>query len=98
MTGFDSLEGAFQGRLFGFPVYVSAEFPTNQAVGSGTNQSYILFTNPQYLNIADAGGLELQVSFERFFDSNETALRGVRRIDYGYAPAAAIVILAGVNV
>jgi HK97 family phage major capsid protein len=98
VTGFDSLEGAFQGRLFGFPVYVSAEFPTNQSVGSGTNQSYIAFTNPQYLHIGDEGGLELQISFERFFDSNSTAIRGVRRVDYGYAPAAAIVILAGVNV
>jgi HK97 family phage major capsid protein len=98
ITGFDSLEGPFQGRLFGFPVYVSAEFPTNQAVGSGTNQSYIAFTNPQYLHIGDEGGLELQISFERYFDSNATAIRGVRRVDYGYAPAAAIVILAGVNV
>ncbi len=98
ITGFDSLEGPFQGRLFGYPVYVSAEFPTNQAVGSGTNQSYIVFTNPQYINIADSGGLELMVSFERFFDSNQTALRGVRRIDFGYAPAQAVVILQGVNV
>jgi HK97 family phage major capsid protein len=98
VTGFDSLEGAFQGRLFGFPVFVSAEFPTNQAVGSGTNQSYILFTNPQYLHIADRGSLELAVSFERFFDSNETAVRGVHALDHAYAPAQAIIILQGVNV
>jgi HK97 family phage major capsid protein len=98
ITGFDSFEGPFQGRLFGYPVYVSAEFPINQAVGSGTNQRYIVFTNHQYLHIGDEGGLELQVSFERYFDSNATAIRGVRRVDYGYAPAAAIVIMAGVNV
>lgn len=98
ITGFDSLEGPFQGRLFGYEVYVSAEFPTNQSVGSGSNQSYIAFTNPNYLHIADEGALELAVSFERFFDSNETAVRGCHRLDYGYAPAAAIVILAGVNV
>jgi HK97 family phage major capsid protein len=98
VTGFDSLEGPFQGRLFGYPVFVSAEFPINQSVGSGSNQSYILFTNPLYLNIADEGSLELAVSFERFFDSNETAIRGVHRVDFGYAPAQAITIMQGVNV
>lgn len=98
VTGQDNVEQAFMGKLLGFPVYVSAEFPTNQAVGSGTNQSYIVFTNPQYLHIGDEGSLELAVSFERFFDSNETAIRGVHRVDFGYAPAQAIVILQGVNV
>jgi HK97 family phage major capsid protein len=98
ITGFNSLEGPFQGRIFGYPCFVSAEFPTNQSVGSGSNQSYIVFTNPQYLNIADAGSLELAVSYERFFDSNQTAVRGVHRVDFGYAPAAAIVLLKGVNV
>lgn len=98
VTGQDNVEQAFMGKLLGFPVYVSAEFPTNQAVGSGSNQSYIAFTNPQYLHIADEGALELAVSFERFFDSNETAIRGVHRVDFGFAPAAAIVLLEGVNV
>jgi len=98
ITGFNSLEGPFQGRLFGYPVYVSAEFPTNQSVGSGSNQSYILFTNPQYLHIADRGSLELAVSFERFFDANETAVRGVHALDTAYAPAQAVIILQGVNV
>lgn len=65
VTGQDNVEQAFMGKLLGFPVYVSAEFPTNQAVGSGSNQSYIIFTNPQYLHIADRGSLELAVSFER---------------------------------
>ena len=98
VTGQDNVEQAFMGKLLGFPVYVSAEFPINQSVGSGSNQSYIAFTNPQYLHIADEGALELAVSFERFFDSNETAIRGVHRVDFGYAPAAAIILLEGVNV
>lgn len=98
ITGFDSLEGPFQGRLMGYKVFVSAEFPTNQAVGSGSNQSFILFTNPTYLHIADAGSLELAVSFERFFDSNETAIRGVHRLDHGFGPSQAIILLQGVNV
>lgn len=98
ITGQDNVEQAFMGKLLGFPVYVSAEFPTNQAVGSGSGQSYALFTNPQYLHIGTPGALEISVSFERFFDSNETAIRGVDRLDFGYAPAAAIVLLKGINV
>jgi HK97 family phage major capsid protein len=98
VTGFDSLEGPFQGRLFGFKVWISAEFPTNLAIGSGSSQSYLLFTNPKYLHIADRGGLEIQVSMERFFDSNQTGVRGVHQIDHAFAPAAAIVILDGCNV
>lgn len=98
VTGQDNVEQAFMGKLLGFPVFVSAEFPTNQAVGSGSGQSYIVFTNPAYLHIATPGGLELAVSFERFFDSNEVAVRGVNKVDFGYAPAAAIIILAGCNV
>ncbi len=98
VTGWESVQGKIQRMLLGYPVYVSAEFPTNLAIGSGSNQSYILFTNPQYLHIADRGSLELQVSFERFFDQNETAVRGVHQIDHGFAPAAAIIILDGVTV
>jgi len=98
VTGFDTVQGPFQGRLFGWPVYVSAEFPTNLTVGSGTGQSYILFTNPLYLHIADRGGLEIQVSIERFFDSNQTGVRGVHQIDHAFAPAQAIIILDGVTV
>lgn len=97
VTGQDNVEQPFDGRLLGFPVFVSAEFPTNQAVGSGSNQSYAVFTNPAYIQIGD-GSFELSVSFERFFDSNETAIRGIHRVDYGYAPAAAIVLLKGINV
>jgi HK97 family phage major capsid protein len=98
VTGQDNVEQAFMGKLLGFPVYVSAEFPTNQAVGSGSGQSYAIFTNPQYLHIATPGSLELSVSFERFFDSNETAVRGVDRLDFAYAPSQAIVLLQGITV
>jgi HK97 family phage major capsid protein len=98
VTGWESVQGKIQRMLLGYPVYLSAEFPTNLAIGSGSNQSYILFTNPQYLHIADRGSLELAVSFERFFDANETAIRGVHQIDHGFAPAAAIIILDGVTV
>jgi len=98
ITGQDNVEQAFMGKLLGFPVYVSAEFPVNQAVGSGSGQSYAIFTNPAYLNIGTPGGMEIAVSTERFFDSNQVAVRGVNRIDLAFAPAAAVVLLKGINV
>jgi len=67
ITGQDNVEQAFMGKLLGFPVYVSAEFPVNQVVGSGSGQSYAIFTNPQYINIGTPGGIEIAVSTERFF-------------------------------
>jgi len=98
ITGQDNVEQAFMGKLLGFPVYVSAEFPVNQVVGSGSGQSYAIFTNPQYINIGTPGGIEIAVSTERFFDSNQVAVRGVNKIDFAFAPAAAVVLLKGITV
>jgi HK97 family phage major capsid protein len=98
ITGQDNVEQAFMGKLLGFPVYVSAEFPVNQVVGSGSGQSYAIFTNPSYINLGTPGGIEIAVSTERFFDSNQVAVRGVNKIDFAFAPAAAVVLLKGINV
>ena len=87
----------FSFRLFGYPVVISTQIPIVQTNGSGTAQSYILLTNPNYVHVGDSGSLEIAFSAERYFDANQTAVRGVRRLDYGYGPPAGIVILQGVN-
>ena len=84
-------------RLFGYPVFISSAIPVNQTNGSGTAQSYLLLANPSYIHVGDSGGLELAFSDQRYFDVNQTAIRGMRRLDYGYGPAAGIVILKGIN-
>lgn len=97
VSGDSSLANEFGFRLLGFPVVISSNIPVDQTNGSGSAQSYILFTNPKYLHIGDQGSIEIAFSGERYFDQNQTAIRGVRRLDYGYAPPAGIVILQGVN-
>jgi HK97 family phage major capsid protein len=86
--------GMIEYVLMGHPVYLSVRIP--QHVGSGSATSYILFTNPSYLHVGDSGAVEIAVSGERFFDLNQTAIRGVQRHDFGVGPAAGVVILNNV--
>ena len=94
MTG---LADPIKYTLFGWPVFISPFIPEDQSNGSGSAQSYILFTNPSYLHIGQGEGLEIQISLERFFDFNQTAVRGIRMEDFTFAPAQGIVLLTGVN-
>jgi len=87
--------GAIKFLLLGRPVYTSIRIP--QHVGSGSASSYILFANPAYFHIGDGGGVEIAQSGERFFAENQTAIRCVRQIDFGFAPPAGIVILNDVR-
>jgi HK97 family phage major capsid protein len=80
----------------GHPVYLTPRIPTH--VGSGSATSYVLFTNPAYLHIGDTNGLEIAISGERFFDSNQTAIRAVGQHDFAYSNQAAIVVLENVSV
>jgi HK97 family phage major capsid protein len=84
-------------NLFGYPVFISANISNTEAVGSGTNQSHIVFANPGYLHLAEGDGLEIAVSTERFFDADETAIRALSMIDFSVAPAAGVCVLKGVN-
>ncbi|GEM_PF-4346776 len=93
----EGLYGGVQYRLLGWPVYVTPFIPENEAIGSGTNQSHAIFTNPEYMHIAQDGNIEIAYSLERFFDANQTAIRAVQHEDFGYAPAAGIIVLKGIN-
>jgi HK97 family phage major capsid protein len=86
-----------QFTLFGWPVFVTPAIQEDESNGSGTNQSHVIFMNPSYAHIAQDLGVEIQISTERFFDANQTAVRAVQHEDFGYAPAAGIVVLKGVN-
>lgn len=85
------------GMLMGYPVYVSPYILENEALGSGTNQSHLIFTNPTYCHIAQDSSIEIAVSLERYFDAAQTAIRGLQHEDFGFSPAAGIIVLLGVN-
>jgi len=85
------------GNLLGYPIYITPAILNTEAVGSGSNQSHLVLANPQYIHIAQDGAVAIAISTERYFDSNQTAVRAVQQEDFGYAPAQGITILAGVN-
>lgn len=97
IPGLSGLYNNVQFTLLGWPVFVTPFISEVEAVGSGTNQSHIVFTNATYLHLAQDGVIELAISTERFFDQNATAIRGTSHLDFGAAPAAGVIVLAGVN-
>lgn len=88
-------ESGIRFTLFGEPVFLTPRIPTN--LGAGTNETYIIRTNPSYIHLGDSGTVEIAVSGERFFENNQTAIRAVNRHDFGYSPAAGIVKLTAVK-
>jgi len=85
------------GNLMGYPLYVTPFILENETLGSGSNQSHLILTNPRYCHIAQDGAIEMAISTERFFDANQTAIRAIQHEDYGFAPPAGIVVLLGIN-
>jgi HK97 family phage major capsid protein len=67
------------------------------ALGSGTNQSMLFFSNPKYVHIAQDSSIEVAISTERYFDAAQTAIRAMNHADFGVAPPSGVVCLDGVN-
>jgi HK97 family phage major capsid protein len=97
IPGLAGLQGPLQFSLMGWPVFVTPFLAENQSLGSGSNQASVILTNPKYCHIAQDGVLELAISTERFFDSAQTAIRAMNHEDFGFAPAAGVVVIQGVN-
>jgi HK97 family phage major capsid protein len=87
----------YVGYLLGYPMYVTPFISQTEAVGSGTNQSHLIFTNPKYLHIAQNDAISMAVSTEYMFGSNMTCLRATQEIDFGVAPAAGVQVLQGIS-
>jgi HK97 family phage major capsid protein len=96
-TMVEGLFAAPQYKLLGWPVYVTPALLENEALGSGTNQAHAVFCNPSYIHIGQDSSIEIAISTERFFDSAQTAIRGLQHEDFGFAPAAGIICLRGIN-
>jgi HK97 family phage major capsid protein len=87
----------YVGNLLGFPLYVTPFISQTEAVGSGSNLSHLIFTNPKYLHIAQNDAITMAVSTEYMFGSNMTCLRATQEIDFGVAPAAGVQVLQGIS-
>ena len=93
----EGLYAAPQYKLMGWPCYITPALLENEALGSGTNQAHAIFCNPSYIHIGQDSSIEIAVSTERFFDAAQTAVRGLQHEDFGFAPAAGIICLRGIN-
>jgi HK97 family phage major capsid protein len=96
-TATQGLYPSIQFSLMGWPCYISPFILENEAVGSGSSQSHVIFSNPSYIHLAQDNSIEIAISTERFFDQNSTAIRAVQHLDGAVSPAAGVVILFGVN-
>lgn len=82
-------------QMFGEKVFLTPRIPTT--LGASSNDSYIVRTNPEYINIGDSGAVAIAVSTEFYFDKNSIAVRGVHRHDFAIGPAAGVVVLQNVK-
>lgn len=96
-TMVEGLYAAPQFKLMGWPCFVTPALLENEALGSGTNQAHAVFANPSYIHIGQDSSIEIAVSTERYFDAAQTAIRGIQHEDFGFAPAAGIICLRGIN-
>jgi HK97 family phage major capsid protein len=83
--------------LMGFPLYVTTSISEAETLGSGSNQSHLVLCTPRSIHIAQDSDVSLAVALETFFDSAQVGLRIGHQVDFGYAPAASIIALLGVN-
>lgn len=86
-----------QFSLMGWPVYISPYFDETQSNGSGTNQSWLCYTNSKYLHIAQQSTLQFAVSVDRYFELNQTGVRAIQLMDFACAPPAGVVLMKGIN-
>jgi HK97 family phage major capsid protein len=93
----EGLYNAIRYTLLGWPVFVTPYLLENESLGSGTNQAHAIFTNPSYLHVAQDEGIQIAYSLDKWFDANQTAIRAIQHLDFGYAPPLGIVVLRGIN-
>lgn len=91
---FDS--NAIVQRLFGFNIYDTSHIAADQSNGSGSNQTFLVLAPPSAIMLGESGTVEIAVSSDYLFASNQLAVRSVRRIDWQWAQKKAITILKGI--
>lgn len=69
-----------RGELFGYPVFTTANVPTN--LGAGTNESRVIVGNFDEGLILDRSGIELSSSEHVYFSTNQTIFRAEDRMGF----------------
>jgi len=92
-----SVKGSVQGRLFGYPVYVTANITDTNTWGNAATASYLFFGRMNDVFIAERAGLELMASnvAGTAFASDQTWVRGILREGLGIRHAPAVAVAGG---
>ena len=94
------------GTLKGYPIYVTSQIPNN--LGSGSNETEVIFADFAEMMIGDAMALSFAVSTEASyvdtngdtisaFQNDLTLMRAISQHDFAPAHDEAIAVIRGVN-
>lgn len=80
LPGGGALPGSVVGELFGYPVVLTSNMPTN--LGTGTNESRVIVGDFSEGLILDRQGVTVDTSEHVFFTSNQTVFRAEMRVGF----------------
>ena len=83
--------------VFGVPVYVTSNIPTNLTVGQSTNNSLGILADMSQVLIGRRRDVELMMDTSLYFHYDQTALRVVSRVDMQVGNAPAVVVMTGLR-
>lgn len=83
--------------VFGVPVYVTSNIPTNLTVGQSSNNSLAVLADMSQVLVGLRKDVELLFDTSLYFAYDQTALRVVSRVDMQVANAASVVVMTGLR-
>lgn len=83
--------------IWGKPVYISNSVPITQTVGTSTDCSSILLADMSRVVVGQSRAVELMMSVDYAFNTDQVALRVTARYDIGLPQPAAVVKTVGVR-
>jgi HK97 family phage major capsid protein len=84
------------GEIFGLPVYLTANMPTN--LGAGTDESRVIVGAFDEALFLDRQGVTVDTSQHVYFTSNQTVFRAEMRVGFTVARyPSAFSVIAGVG-
>lgn len=83
--------------VFGVPVFVTSNIPTNLTVGQSSNNSLAILADMGQVLVGLRKDVELLFDTSLYFAYDQTALRVVSRVDMQVANAASVVVMTGLR-
>jgi HK97 family phage major capsid protein len=83
--------------IWGKPVFISNSVPITQTVGTSTDCSTILLADMSRVVVGQSRAVELMMSVDYAFNTDQVALRVTARYDIGLPQPAAVVKTVGVR-